>query len=453
MPTTPRHIAVHELNATNIARDYRDYSHHHHRTKIAIGSGSSIELLDRTSTVPGNPLYQISRRLKGLLRQVAHGAVHDSAERGLDVPKCHPETRTAVQRDIMGWIRHGHQEDSPKKILWLSGPAGSGKTAIAGTIADECSKRGLLAASFFFSAFAGPMNRRSSKPLISTLVYSLLQHKSIVGLKREVLTVVKDDPMVFDRRLDQQFTTLILKPLGNVLGRSHRRNWPQVIIIDGLDECQGSSESDIDLGGNTQVSGANAQQEILAALSRACIDSAFPFRIIVTSRPEPVIRHFFSNSPCPTHNIFLDDKYNPDSDIRLCLNAMFSDIRRRYNLPSTWASKNIVDILVQEASGQFIYAATVIRFLQDPRLGPPQRQLNQVLQWRRPDDSKPFAPHIIVNNLQHRWVGGLCKSPTTHVSTGTTDEVRNSTCRVSQLTTSLQSPCSGLADASRTNGG
>ncbi|TEB22940.1 hypothetical protein FA13DRAFT_1778500 [Coprinellus micaceus] len=399
MPTTSRHIAVHELNATNIARDYRDYSHHHHRTKIAIGSGSSIELLDR------------------LLRQVAHGAVHDSAERGLDVPKCHPETRTAVQRDIMGWIRHGQQEDSPKKTLWLSGPAGSGKTAIAGTIADECSKRGLLAASFFFSAFAGPMNRRSSKPLISTLVYSLLQHKSIIGLKREVLTVVKDDPMVFDRHLDQQLKMLILRPLRNVLGRSHRRHWPQVIIIDGLDECQGSSESEIDPEGNTQASGAKAQQEILAVLSRACADPTFPFRIIVASRPEPVMRYFFSNSPYLTHNIFLDDKYDPDSDIRLFLKAMFSDLRRRYNLPSTWASGDVIDILVQEASGQFIYASTIIRFLQNPRLGPPQQQLNRVLAWRRPNGSTPFAPLDFLYNsilrtspdplLTVRWMRGI----------------------------------------------
>ncbi|TEB27828.1 hypothetical protein FA13DRAFT_1599064, partial [Coprinellus micaceus] len=71
-----------------------------------------------------------------LLKHVARGTVHDSAERGPDAPKCHPETRVAVQNDIMSWIEHGERENTPKRVLWLSGPTGSGKTAIAGTIAD-----------------------------------------------------------------------------------------------------------------------------------------------------------------------------------------------------------------------------------------------------------------------------------------------------------------------------
>jgi hypothetical protein len=313
---------------------------------------------------------------------VAHGAVHDSAERGPDAPKCHPETRTAVQGDILSWIEHGEQDDAPKRILWLSGPAGSGKTAIAGTIADECYKRGLLAASFFFSAFAGSRNRRWKKPFIATLVYRLIQHESICGLKEEVLAVIDRDPMVFERHLDQQLEELVLKPLRKVAGHSNLCHWPAVIIVDGLDECETDADSS---------SGSDAQKEILSALSRACADTAFPFRIIIASRPEPAIRDFFSRSPDLALNIFLDNKYNPDSDIRLFLEATFSDIRRRFNLPSTWASKDVVDLLVEQASGQFIYAATIIRFLQNPRLGSPQQLLTQVLEWRSLNDSKPFA--------------------------------------------------------------
>jgi hypothetical protein len=213
-------------------------------------------------------------------------------------------------------------------------------------------------------------------------VYRLIQHEPIVGLKKAVLRVIKRDPMVFERHLDQQLEELVLKPLRKVAGRSNPQHWPAVIIVDGLDECQGDGES----------SGSDSQKEILSALSRACTDPAFPFRIIVASRPEPVIRHFFAASPSPILRIFLDDKYDPDSDIRLFLEAMFSDIRRRFNLPSSWASKDVVDLLVTEASGQFIYAATVVRFLDSPHLGAPQQQLNRVLEWRRRDNSTAFAP-------------------------------------------------------------
>ncbi|TEB24044.1 hypothetical protein FA13DRAFT_1739546 [Coprinellus micaceus] len=292
----------------------------------------------------------------------------------------------------MSWIRHGEEDDTPMNLLWLSGPAGSGKTAIAGTIADECYKEGLLAASFFFSAFAGSKNRRWKKPVIPSLVYRLIQHKYIVGLKEAVLTVIEDDPMVFERHLDQQLEELVLKPLRKVAGLSDRRHWPEVIIVDGLDECQGNSELDVGAERDSQESRTTAHKEILSALSRACADPSFPFRIVIASRPEPVIRHFFSTSPDLALNIFLDDRYDPDSDIRLFLEAMFSDIRRRFKLPSTWAPRHVVDLLVKEASGQFIYAATVIRFLDNPRQGPPQKQLSRLLEWRRLDNAEPFAP-------------------------------------------------------------
>ena len=47
---------------------------------------------------------------------------------------------------------------------------------------------------------------------------------------------------------------------------------------------------------------------------------------------------------------------------------------------------------MKEASGQFIYATTVIRFVDSPRLAPPQKLLTQVLEWRSLNDLKPFAP-------------------------------------------------------------
>ncbi|TEB19166.1 hypothetical protein FA13DRAFT_1719096 [Coprinellus micaceus] len=375
------YIRAPELNTTNIARDYLDQSTAYHNTNVTIKSGSRVEPFDLNLT-----------KSKGLLEHVAHGAVHDSAERGPDAPKCHPETRVAVQKDIMSWINHGERDDTPKRILWLSGPAGSGKTAIAGTIADECYKKGMLAASFFFSAFAGTKNRRWKKPFIPTLVYGLLQYDSIIGYKDEVLTVIERDPMVFEKHLDQQLEKLILEPLRKALGRSDFREWPKIILVDGLDECQGNGEPDVGPGIGDPTAGSNAQKEILSALSRACADPAFPFSIIIASRPEPVIRHFFFASPCPALNIFLDHKYNPDADIRLFLQAMFSDLRRRFNLSSDWASEDVVDLLVREASGQFIYATTVIRFVNSHRQGPPQKQLSRLMEWRRLDDAKAFAP-------------------------------------------------------------
>ncbi|TEB20245.1 hypothetical protein FA13DRAFT_1645116, partial [Coprinellus micaceus] len=66
---------------------------------------------------------------------IAHGAAHNSDERW-NAPSCHEETRVAIREDIVSWIEHGEEDEEPKKIMWLSGPAGSGKTAIAGSVAE-----------------------------------------------------------------------------------------------------------------------------------------------------------------------------------------------------------------------------------------------------------------------------------------------------------------------------
>ncbi|KAF6755298.1 hypothetical protein DFP72DRAFT_782643, partial [Ephemerocybe angulata] len=78
------------------------------------------------------------------------GAVHDSKER-CDAPKCMSETRVAVQDEILSWITDGHMDADPKRILWVTGPAGTGKTAILGSIAERCKADGTLAATFFIS--------------------------------------------------------------------------------------------------------------------------------------------------------------------------------------------------------------------------------------------------------------------------------------------------------------
>ena len=116
--------------------------------------------------------------LAGLREHVAAGALHNSAER-CDAPKCHPETRVAVQDEVVSWIHHGDRDGEPKKIMWVTGPAGTGKTAIMGSVADTCQAKGILGASHFFSSFSGSEDRRFKRHLIPTLAYQLVQHKAM----------------------------------------------------------------------------------------------------------------------------------------------------------------------------------------------------------------------------------------------------------------------------------
>ena len=83
-----------------------------------------------------------------LLEASSPGAFHNSGER-FDPPKCHPNTRTHILIKIMNWTVGQVGWDG--FIMWLYGPAGAGKSAIAQTIAELCHARHLLLASFFFS--------------------------------------------------------------------------------------------------------------------------------------------------------------------------------------------------------------------------------------------------------------------------------------------------------------
>jgi hypothetical protein len=88
--------------------------------------------------------------------------------------------------------------------------------------------------------------------------------------------------------------------------------------------------------------------------------------------------------------LFLDDKYDPNADITLFYKAKFAQIRRRFShLPASWPGSYALRTLVSNASGQFVYAATAVRFIETPT-APPQIQLECVLNLRAADGS-PFG--------------------------------------------------------------
>ncbi|RXW17101.1 hypothetical protein EST38_g8751 [Candolleomyces aberdarensis] len=345
-----------------------------------------------TSSADPSPLRELQSR-------IAVGAMHDSAER-CDAPKCHPETRIAVQDELYGWILEGDLDAQPKKMKWVTGPAGTGKTAIMGTLTDKCNKEGHLGASFFFSSSSASAGCRTKACFVPTLAYQLTRIHH--GLKEAVLNAVEHNPEVFEKNLHVQMETLVLNPLRHVGTQGQNpASRPQAIIIDGLDECgivqffglEGSSrEPTIP---SRERSKEDDQLEILQVLQHATMDPAFPFRVIIASRPERVFRLFFStpDSGVQTTSILtLDEKYRPDVDITLYLEATFSEIRRRWKLSPTWPPPNVVPTLVKNASGQFIYAITVIRFLTQARTGNPHALLDIALNTKPKNaDINPFA--------------------------------------------------------------
>ncbi|KIM37007.1 hypothetical protein M413DRAFT_52709, partial [Hebeloma cylindrosporum] len=272
------------------------------------------------------------------------GAIHDSAER-YDPPKCLPRTREAILDKIMDWVEL--RTENKELFLWLYGPAGAGKSAIAQTIAEMCEERGLLAASFFFSRTAAARNNMSR--LVSTIVYSLI--RTIPEIRDHVLTHLGNDPQILCRTPSSQMRILVIDPLNTVSPAvlAHR---PRFIIIDGLDECGNSG----------------SQREILKFL--ACPSSRLntPLLFLIASRPEPDIRLTFNADILKSisHSICLPNSSETSKDLRLFLQTKFHEIKllhpMRSHIPPSWPSDDNITTLVMRASGQFIYASTVIHY-------------------------------------------------------------------------------------------
>ena len=140
-------------------------------------------------------------------------------------------------------------------ILWLLAPAGSGKSAILQNIAEEFDESGRLAASFFFSRTVA--KRNTENHLISTIAYQLA--RSIPAAGRYIEEAVDYDPSIFGRTLQVQLERLFIQPLvrASRLDPHSGAHWPTVLVIDGLDECDGNQN---------QVSILSAFQDALLKL-------------------------------------------------------------------------------------------------------------------------------------------------------------------------------------------
>jgi len=302
------------------------------------------------------------------------GAFHNSLQR-CDPPKCHKHTREAILNKIMDWVMKKIDDDT--FIMWLYGAAGAGKSAIAQTIAELCEEYKILLASFFFSR--ADSLRRSSKQLVATIAYQVAT--VIPGVRALMEAVIDNDPHLLSRSLITQFTALIVEPLERIFETSvaGHIDRPNVIIIDGLDECMDG----------TQV-------QILDMIFAAGKRSQFPFLFLVASRPELDISAAIGDGKIREGltRLPLDNDITSLYDILRFLEDKFAEIRFthpiRSDLPSPWPLREDINILVYKSSGQFIYASTIIKFISSHRHRPDHR-LEIILGLRPMGKDLPFA--------------------------------------------------------------
>ena len=260
-------------------------------------------------------------------------------------------------------------------MLWLYGPAGSGKTAIARTIAERCETQGLLLASFLF--FRSDPNRNTMTPLVANISYCVTC--IVPGARKPINTVLEADPLILSYTMEAQFTKLVLEPLQLLADQGHK--FPRLVVIDGLDECLDT----------------HAQANLIKLLSSSQARYPLLLKFLIVSRPETHIKLAvaLAGERSTVSRLELNDDYLPDEDIRLFLTDKLREIKMchpfRSGIPTNWPSKQQISALVCKASGQFIYSSLAVRFI-NSSCDSPTRQLDIVLELRPPiNQDLPFA--------------------------------------------------------------
>ncbi|KAK6500105.1 hypothetical protein TWF481_010463 [Arthrobotrys musiformis] len=338
----------------------------HDRLKDIIQSAEAAAIRGPTKRKLPPTLQDNQRKMISEIRKQipsAPNAAFDSyKDDGLDA-KCHPGTRTELLCEVREWAK---DPDGPY-IYWLRGMAGTGKSTIARTLAQNFEEDGLLGASFFFKR--GESDRGNASRLFTTIATQFLSR--IPDLIPHIRTAIDEEPEIATKSLEKQFDRLILYPLEKL----SQVSLSVVLVLDALDECEGD----------------HIIRKVIYLLAKVQALKTVHIRIFLTSRPELPTRLGFGNI---SSDIYKDIKLHDvppaiiEHDISLFLTAKFSAMRDDFNksttrvlLPPEWPGADVIQKLTSTAIPLFIFAATICRFVGDMVEWDPETRLATVLKY------------------------------------------------------------------------
>ncbi|KAJ7845320.1 hypothetical protein B0H13DRAFT_2410028 [Mycena leptocephala] len=292
--------------------------------EFTFGGGISIETVVHAMAKEGQLMFFRIIFLNETIKDIAAGYLAPNVPTA-----CMKGTRVKIIEGIIGQLTN-------KQIIIVSGPAGSGKSAIAMSIATELAATGNLAASFFFSRNYD--ERNDLKYLPATLARQLadfnpvFHHHLVKCLKTDTTRVMLSRPKI-------QFQKLVVDVLV-AMHANHPTTKPWVICLDALDEC-GTEEG---------------LSQLLSWLVDGISQIPENVRFFLTGRPH--VRSCLLNNH---HlNALVHDEILTSSDavgdIETYVEHCFREL--------SWSTKqDDISQINQRADGLFIFAATVVRYI------------------------------------------------------------------------------------------
>jgi len=277
-----------------------------------------------------------------LARAKAAGAEFNSENESRTFSRCLEGTRIQLLDTLCTSM-----EKDDRKLLWLFGEAGSGKSSVAYTVAERLRRKGCLAATFFFSLKSTDLNNTSL--IYVTLAYQIgtLHYRA----KEAIVKAIRNDPELLShtKSREEQLEHLVKAPL-----RQLTRIWgvKRNIIVDAADE------------GGTRI------KSTVLSLAELLHDPSIPIsHILITSRPYPPLvtisqGYTLVDLVSPIH---MEDS-EATQDVQTFLRHSFDEIYDARDLhilhKKPWPSQAVISSLSRRIQGRFIVAATVARLIE-----------------------------------------------------------------------------------------
>ncbi|KAG8979717.1 hypothetical protein FRB94_011912 [Tulasnella sp. JGI-2019a] len=273
-------------------------------------------------------------------------------------PPCLEGTRASLLKWITEWIEA--PPTNGRCGLCLIGAAGRGKSAVGASVAvaERASKR--LGANFYFTT-----DQQDRNMGVILVLARQLASWGDRRLRVEIACAVDEDPDIAQQTLEIQFRKLIQGPLETLADDPNCP--PLVVLLDGLDECN-----------NDYVS------RLLDLIGQSFATLPAAVRFIITSRPEPHLRHHYASEPLYGRLYIRSLDLEEVGEMEMDIEAFFKRELPRMVLgmvktPLNWPDEERLQILVRMSGGLWIRAVTVARMLADQKFRDPEKQLDALI--------------------------------------------------------------------------
>ena len=267
---------------------------------------------------------------------------------------CMDGTRQSLLDQITDWVANKSDQENAlqRNTYWFYGSPGIGKTSLAHSICASLHKQKHLAGAFFCRRD----DPNLSKPIhiLPTFIHNL----AIIfpPLRTIVAKRLRDDPNLTPESMEGSLFLDFIRSL------PRHPEHALVFVIDALDEC----------------GDAKTRPRLLKVLTNAAAQAPW-LRIIITSRTEVDIQHFFGTLTEPSYLSFdLAIDCDASDDLRTFAQSQFDSVASVWHLDAPWPKEPDFNGVLSRAKGLFIYIKTLVLALECGE--DPEESLREALQ-------------------------------------------------------------------------